>query len=324
MRNSITAFLLIISINSLAQHSSMYINKFTNINPVSYTDVLFIGNKDTVLVSSFSGRIVRIINGSNKEKVLAKIDDEIYALAYNKNAKEIIASTLENGILIINERNGKIIKKIPILSSWANTLVCSENFKYLITYDQKGKRYIFDIANNYQNINFDTTMPPGKIIKIDKDNIATIVTSKKVTEWNLTEKKVVKEWNVELEKFGDMDNNGNFLSLNFNVCIKYDANNNIASFKIMHPNWPLANPENNTEFFEIPYQMQLNAAKFAKNFIYTASIDRSIRVWDKNTGNLITTLKGHKGSISKLKVTNNETQIVSIDLKGVIKFWDVN
>lgn len=324
MRNSIVIFLLSISINSLAQLNSIYIKKFTNINPVSYTDVLFIGTKDTVLVSTYSGRIARVINGSGKEKILAKIDDEIYALAYNKNAGEIIASTLENGILIINERNGKIIKKVPIHSSWANALVCSENFKYLVAYDQKGKRYIFDIANNYQNIDFDSTLPPGKIIKIDKDNIATIVTSKKVTKWNLSENKLVKKWDVELDKFGDMDNNGNFLLLNFNECTKYDANKNFVSFKLMHPNWPLPNPENNTEVFEIPYQMQLNAAKFAKNFIYTASIDRSIRVWDKNTGKLITTLKGHKGSISKLKVTNDETQVVSVDLKGVIKFWDVN
>lgn len=157
MRNSIVIFLLSISINSLAQLNSIYIKKFTNINPVSYTDVLFIGTKDTVLVSTYSGRIARVINGSGKEKILAKIDDEIYALAYNKNAGEIIASTLENGILIINERNGKIIKKVPIHSSWANALVCSENFKYLVAYDQKGKRYIFDIANNYQNIDFDST-----------------------------------------------------------------------------------------------------------------------------------------------------------------------
>lgn len=324
MRNSITILLLCLSLNSIAQLNSIYINKFTNNNPVSYTDVIFIGSKDTVLVSTYSGRVAKIINGSNKEKVLAKINDEIYALAYNKNAREIIASTLENGILIINEINGKIIKRIPLNSSWANALVCSENFKYLITYDQKGKRYIFDIANNYQKIDFDTTMPPGKIIKIDKYNIATIVTSKKVTKWNLPEKKIVKEWDVVIDKFADMDNNGNFLSINFNECTKYDANNNFSSFKIMHPNWPLPNAENNSEVYEIPYQMQLNAAKFAKKYIYTASIDRSLRVWDKNSGKLITTLQGHKGSISKLKVTNEETQLVSIDLKGVIKFWDVN
>jgi WD40 repeat protein len=324
MKNSIVVFLLIISMHSLAQRNNIYINKFTNINPVSYTDVIFIGAKDTVLVSTYSGRIAKIINGSNKENILAKISDEIYALAYNKNAREIIASTLDNGILIINELNGKVVMKIPIHASWANTLVCSDNFKYLVAYDQKGKRYVFDIANNYRNIEFDTTMPPGRIINIDKDNIATIVKAKKVIKWNLLDNTIVNDWDVELDRFSDMDNNGNFLSLNFNECTKYDANKHLAAFKIMHPNWPLPNPENSSEVFEIPYHMQLNAAKFAKFFIYTASIDRSVRVWDKTTGKLMTTLNGHKGSISKLKVSKEETQVVSVDLKGVIKFWDVH
>ncbi|MDO8898979.1 MAG: WD40 repeat domain-containing protein [Bacteroidales bacterium] len=323
MKNNLIAFLLIISANCWAQNNDLYIKKFTNINPVSYTDVIYIGIKDTVLVSTYSGRISKIINGENKENILTKIDDEIFALAYNKSKKEIIASTLSNGILILNERNGKIIKKLSLPSSWANTVVCSETFNYLATQDQKGKRYIFDIQNNYTNIGSDSLIPTGRIIKIDKDNIATIVSSKKVILWNLSEKIKVNEWTVELVRFADMDYNGEFLSIDFNECMKYDANNKTIAFKIIHPNWPLANPENDTEIFDIPLQLQLNAAKFAKNYIYTGSIDRTVRVWDKFTGKLITTLTGHKGSISKIKVTSDETQVVSVDLKGVIKFWDV-
>ncbi len=323
MRNNLIIFLLIISTKCWAQKNDLYIKKFTNINPVSYTDVIYIGGKDTVLISTYSGRISKIINGENRENVLAKIDDEIFALAYNKSKKEIIASTLSNGILIINERNGKIIKKLPLQSSWANTVVCSETFKYIATQDQKGKRYIFDIQNNYINLGSDSLIPSGRIIRIDKNNTATITSSKKIILWNLSEKEIVKEWDVELDRFADMDNTGNFLSINFNECAKYDANNKTIAFKITHPNWPLPNSEKDTEIFEIPLQMQLNVAKFAKNFIYTGSIDRSVRVWDKYTGKLITTLIGHKGSISKIKVTSDETQVVSVDLKGVIKFWDV-
>src|SRR5258708_4249151 len=65
------------------QAQDIYIPRFTNINPISYTDVIYTGIKDTVLVSTYSGRISRIINSDLKEKVITKIDDEIYALAYN-------------------------------------------------------------------------------------------------------------------------------------------------------------------------------------------------------------------------------------------------
>jgi WD40 repeat protein len=322
MRTSLIIFLILFNVKTWAQENDIFIDKFTSINPVSYTDVIFIGTKDTVLVATFSGRISKIINGKNKENVIAQIDDEIYALAYNKNKKEIIAATLENGIIIINERTGEIVKKIPLNSSWAIAIVSSETNKYIATQDQKGNRYIFDIQNDYTNIN-DGFIPSGRVVAINQNNIATIVTSKKVALWDLLKKQIVKEWDIELKRYEDMDSNGDFLSINFNECLKYDANSKAIEFKIKHPNWLLPNPENLTETFEIPLQMQLNAARFAKNYIYTAGIDRSVRVWNKNTGEYITTLIGHKGSISKMKVSDDETQVVSIDLKGVIKFWEV-
>ncbi len=311
------------SVNCIGQHTDLFIKSLTNINPISYTDVIYKGQKDTVLVSTYSGRIAQIINGKNEESIIATIEDEIYALAYIKNKKQIIASTLSNGLLIINEQNGMIVKKLPLDSSWANSLICSENLQYVVAYNQKGKQYIFDIHNNYVDIGSDSLIPSGRIVKIDTNSTATIVTAKKVILWNLVDKTTVKEWDVEIAKFADMDNNGNFLSIDFNECAKYDANTKTVSFTVIHPNWPLPNPENETEIYDIPLQMQINAAKFVKDYIYTASIDRTVRIWDKYTGKLITTLAGHKGSISKMKVSNNEAQVVSVDLKGVINFWDV-
>lgn len=301
----------------------MFIGKLTNINPVSYTDVIYIGQKDTVLVSTYSGRIAKIIKGKQKEEVVGNINDEIYALAYNKSKGEIIASTLSNGLIIFNSK-GEIVKKIPIPSSWSNHLLySSENFNYLATQDQKGVRYIFDIRDNYKNIATDTLIPKGRFVRIDKNNILTIATSKKVFFWNLSKRQKVKEYDVESLIFEDHDGDNSFLSLDFNKCNLYDASKKSIAFSILHPNWPLPNPENEKEIFEIPLQMQINAGRFAKNYIYTGGIDRTVRVWDKSSGSLITTLQGHRGSISKIKVADNQTQVVSIDLKGGIKFWTV-
>lgn len=70
--------------------------------------------------------------------------------------------------------------------------------------------------------------------------------------------------------------------------------------------------------------MALTDAKFAGDKIYTSSIDRSLRVWDKKTGTLLESLTGHTATVNRLKVNVSGTQVVSIDLKGGLFFWETN
>lgn len=302
---------------------NIFIPKLTNINPVSYTDVVYTGIKDTVLVSTFSGRISKRINGNPKEIVVAKIDDEIYSLAYHPQRKEIAASTLENDILIINEKNGKIIKKLPLKTTWSIAVFFSDNFNYLVTQDQKKNQYVWDATKNYQELILPSDFPKGNIVKIDKQNVAIIVTPNKVVYWNMSNNTVQKEIAVDLKKFTDMDNEGNFLSLNYNECTKYNSNTHQSEFKLKHPNWITHDIEDESKVYEDNYSMNLTTAKFAKNKIFTASIDRSIRIWDKKTGVLLKSLTDHKGTVNKLKVSKDESQLVSTDLKGGIQFLNL-
>jgi hypothetical protein len=323
MKNSVLLLLLLIATQGRSQINELFVDRFTGINPVSYTDVVYIGEKDTVLVSTYSGRIARIINGQDGETPLAQVGDEIYALAYNPLRQEILASTLLNGILVLDAGNGKLLRKISLDATWANTIGCSDDFRYLYAHDQKGQLHLFDMQKNYTRIKPDSSKPPGRIIQIDAQNRVTSISSKRLTIWELRSGKIIQQSKLDLARFADRDARGNILSIDFNKCKKWDADIQASTLELAHPNWPLPNPENETEVFEIPYQMQLNAAKFARNKIYTAGIDRSVRVWDKESGQLLQTLSGHKGSISKLKVSPNQSQVVSVDLKGAIRFWEV-
>lgn len=324
MENNKILYTLILLFAVLGSKSqNIFIPKLTNINPVSYTDVVYTGIKDTVLVSTFSGRISKRINGNPKEIVIAKIADEIYSLAYHPQRKEIAAATLENGILLINEKNGKIIKKLSLKTTWSIAVFFSDSFSYLITQDQKKKQYIWDVTKNYQELVLPSDFPKGTIVKIDKQNTATIVTSNKVVYWNMNNNTIQKEISVDLKKFTDMDSEGNFLSLNYNECTKYNSNTHQSEFKVKHPNWITHDIYDESKVYEDDYSMNLTTAKFAKNKVFTASIDRSIRVWDKKTGELLKSLTSHKGTVNKLRVANDESQLVSIDLKGGIQFWNL-
>ena len=321
--NSILLIVILFFALISCKNQNIFIPKLTNINPVSYTDVTFMGIKDTVLVATFSGRIAKRINGNPKEFVIARIADEIYSLAYLPKRKEIVAATLENGILIINEKNGKIIKKLSLKTTWSLDVFYSENFNYLITQDQKGNQYICDVTKNYQVYPIVANFPKGKIVKMDKYNILTIINSNKVIYWDLINNRIQKEIAVELKKFVDMDEDGNFLSLNYNECTKYNSNTHKSEFKVKHPNWITHDVENESKVYEDPYSMTLTTAKFANNKIYTASIDRTIRVWNKDTGELLKSLTDHKATVNKIRVSKEEKQLVSIDLKGGIHFWNL-
>lgn len=328
----------VLSIKLSAQNKDLFIDKFTAINPTSYTDVVFIGSKDTVIVSTYSGRIAKIINKQKGEKVIANLNDEIYAMAYNNNSKEIAVSTLGGGIKIINLHSGKILKTLPLKTTWSNSILFSDDFSYLIAHDVKGNRYIWDVTKKYIPLEFSLNTPPGRIFQMTSDSIIKIITNNNLYLWNFSEDKLLKKESINIKRFGDVDEDGNILSVDFNTCFLYDKQSKTNKLEVKHPNWlryykdfpkyemyKTQNPDDFTEDGYLildGYHMQLTMVRFLNDKFCTASIDRSIRIWDKSTGKLLDTLKGHKATVNRIKVNNNKKQLVSIDLKGGIKFWD--
>lgn len=303
--------------------SRISIPKYTSINPISYTDVVYAGARDTVFISTYSGRISRRINGIDKEKVISRTGMEIYSLVYDRKSGTIIASTLEDGILVINSANGKIVTKIPLKEGWSNSILFSDDFRYLSALDQKGKNCVWDTKNNYQEINLPPAFPRGVIRSIDSNHIATITSRTAISTWDMHTNKLINTYPVKMQAFADMDRHGNYLSIDYNECQKFNAKLDSVEFKVRHPNWPLQNIENENEVFDIPLSMQITSARFARDKIYTSSVDRTIREWDKDTGRMLRSLNGHNGTVNKMKVSKDQSQLVSIDLKGGIRFWEV-
>ncbi len=64
-------------------------------------------------------------------------------------------------------------------------------------------------------------------------------------------------------------------------------------------------------------------AIFHSNQIVTAGSDRNIHFWDSFSGKPLSQLKGHQTEITSLNISSNGKLLVSGDLDGVIKFWDM-
>ena len=338
IKNFIGVLLCCISFSIEAQNDDFFIKKMTAINPKSYTDVVYIRGQDIVVTSTYTGRLSMIVRYSIQEKVIANLGDEIYSLAYNPIKNEIAASTFENGIKIINLKSGKVINTLEVGNYWSNNILYSNNFSHLIAHDVKGNRYIWNVTSNYEKINFPQNMPNGRIFEMTENVIIKIVSPKNIYNWNFKDAKIESDFSIDIKRFGDIDFDGNILSVDFNSCSLYNFKEKKFFFTVKHPNWLRDTrdyPNYETIKKQYPqdftddgylimegYNMQLTMVRFIKDKICTASIDRSIRVWDKSTGDLIETLKGHKATVNRIKVNKSENQLVSIDLKGGIKFWD--
>ena len=338
MKNSL--YILAFAIAAIGCHTSqptegLFVERLTGNNAVSYTDVTFAGVKDTVLVTTMSGRVAFRYKDHTEENVVGHIDDEIYVVSYNNYKKHIALSTLGSGIIILDANSGKELHKLPVIDTWCLSMGYSKNEEYLYANDQRGNRFIWSVANDYKPVNIPETMPQGHIRTMDVD-VLTIVSRGKLIRYDLNKQQVLKEDLINFIGFADMDDNGNVLSVNHNTASLFNINSDTAMFTIQHPGWLRSIESYDSSaieqikqagltiengYFEDPnYHMSLTAAKFGKDKIFTSSIDRSIRVWDKKTGQLLKSITGHKATVNKIKMSPDENQLVSIDLKGGIQF----
>ena len=341
MRNSLKYVLFFVvfyfSTISIAQENEIVISKLTALNPVSYIDVTFLSDRDTVLVCTLSGRLAQRIKGDANEQHNAVLDDEIYVLVYNKERKQIAASTLENGIVIVHRETGRIEQKLSLIETWALRINYSSDNKYFFANDQRGNRFLWDVNLGYKRISLPDNFPKGSIIAID-NTICTVISTTEIVRWDLSKQQAIEVTKTNLSKFGDMDAHGNIINLRFNEGELLQKGTTNPIYKVKHPSWlrtlaSIGGEEgakrygikgHNGYFEDINFQMALTDAKFAGDKIYTSSIDRSLRVWDKKTGTLLESLTGHTATVNRLKVNVSGTQVVSIDLKGGLFFWETN
>ena len=55
----------------------------------------------------------------------------------------------------------------------------------------------------------------------------------------------------------------------------------------------------------------------------TASFDKTLRIWDLNSGMTLRTLNGHTGLVLCIAMTKDGSQLASGGLDNTIKIWDV-
>ncbi|NAS30738.1 hypothetical protein GTQ40_07125 [Flavobacteriaceae bacterium R38] len=300
-------------------------NQFTAINPLSYTSVVFNATSDTVLVSTYSGRISQVIKNRDQEELIINLNDEIYGLEYAKKQHVVMATTLKSGVIVIDLKTRKIKKELNVKNdAWINSVHLSENEEYLTGLDIKGNSYIWDINNDYELLDFSEELPKNYIRLADNNgNLYYQNHLGKYIQWDPKKKKIIKELMVN-GRLVDLDDKGNLAFLNFNEFGIYNTkvnNTAILKFKEKHPYTIYIYPNGDT--VHNSHHLKLTDLRFSDNKVFTAGLDKTIRIWDKQNGNLVDEWYSHNATISDLDISSNKKQLVSVDLKGGIKFWEL-
>lgn len=298
-------------------------HRLTGINPIAYTDVVYNASVDTVLVSTFNGKIYQLTNGSENKKQIASIDDEIYNLIYNDSEKELYAATLNSGIIVINILNGTIINKLSIQESWAYQLCFNDKNTLLATFDFKGKNYIWETKNNFRKIETPPELNQMRLKYIADNGDIYFEGKGKIIVWNYATNNI--EQQKVRGKIVDVDDDKNMLMIGNGDKDFFFYNYEIDSvfYQKKHPDWPIHIPEKDSIVY-VPLSLEIISGAMANKFAYTYGLDKSIRKWNKLTGELLETNSKHKGTISGIHINKRKNQLVTVDLLGGIQFWDLS
>src|SRR5690606_4542114 len=295
-------------------------HKLTGINPLAYTDVIFKSDQDTVFVSTFDGKIYEVVNGRGDRKQIAHIDDEIYSLAYSPLKAELYAATLYSGIVVINASNGTITTKLPIKATWANQISYNTQNGILAAFDFKGNHYIWDTQKDFGNIIAPLELNQMRPKYIADNGDIYFDGQGKIVTWNY--KTNALEQHKASGKITDVDIDKNIVLVGSKEFTFYDPKKDHIYFKKKHPNWPIHLPGKDS-IVNVPLHLEIISGLTTKKFIYTYGLDKSIREWDKLTGKLTKTYTEHKATLSGMDISQDESQLVSVDLLGKVHFLNL-
>jgi len=320
---NISVLLLIVIVSSCKQNITIKETSLTEINPLSYTDVIYKSERDTVLVSTFDGRIFEIIKNknSNIKSLIIDINDEVYSLAYNHAKNLIYASTLNNGIVIINENKAQIEKTLTIDKNWLTSISYNQPNKILFASGYADKPYLWNVDDNYTLISTPDKFNSMQPSAISDDGVVFFDGNGVVGLWSIKDNSIIKISKLS-GRISGVYSATRVLAISDKNLILKNINTDSVLFERKHPDWPIYVSSRDTTI-KVPVSLALTDAVSTKNHIYSSSIDKSIRKWNVENGELIEDLLGHKATISSLSLSKDETQLVSVDLKGGIKFWNL-
>ena len=227
-----------------------------------------------------------------------------YAMCFDNNLKVLYSGQEDGKIFQWDLSNPKPVHTFEILEEKDKYIFDSIN-----TSNSKAKRKIIDI------------------LSLSKAERSILNKEKKEKKKNTEEKEDKKEKEKEKAKDNNFINNKDHKKKSVSclllinnlrlLCSSYYTGQIILWDTITKKPKKIYNDQKT-----IVYQVIYNPIK---NRIYTCGFEHEIFVYDPyNEENAVEKIKGHMSSISSLSFNEENNEIVSIDIQGIMKIWDAN
>src|SRR5690606_20929971 len=124
----------------------------------------------------------------------------------------LYAATLNSGIVVVNTKDGSVVKQLPLKNTWAKQLTYNSHNGILATYDFKGYHYVWNTNEDFNAIETPKVLQ-GTRPRYIRDNGDIFFDGKQgVIVWNYKTKTIIQK-NKTSGHLIDVDDQNNYLML---------------------------------------------------------------------------------------------------------------
>lgn len=280
---------------------------------IKYRNDLKLTSDGKYLIRGKVGRKARLWEvGSGKTKMeYIGHKQAVLTFELSKDEKQVITGSGDGKIILWDVESGQLIHDFgghrePVFDiAWAN----SGKFFATTSWDGYVMIWDSDTGKRVQLINLENIAAYSLEFSPNDAYLVLGKLDKTLELWEIDSRRKVKEfightdyvnqlvWSDNPNEFYSLGNEGYTISWNLSTGLinrKFKQSGPVRSLAIM----------NNDQ-------------------LITAGADRVIRIWDRSNGQVISTLSGHQTEITSLNVNPTKGWLVSGDLDGVIKIWNL-
>jgi len=269
---------------------------------------------DAYLLQGKLGTVVRMWEVSSGKPVVEFIGHEKAVISFDLSPDQTLLATGggEGDVIIWQKKTGKLLKILKGHRSPVFDVRWSHDQTKLVSSSWDGQVLVWDVESGQKLSGIYWNNASAYAVTFTSNDLYLLVArlDKKLELYEVLTGELVKSYAGHTQNVNDLllnDNEHEFISLSDDgYAIVWNIYDGLIRKRYKHPSGTV------------------RAGLLHQGKLYTAGDDRIIYLWDQQSNTVRQKLSGHQAPVSSLNINQKGTMLISGDLDGVTKFWDLN